>query len=147
MRAWRRARFGSTVRTRFAATVVALALLTACREEASPRIAEGRLVRGPGGAARSVRAIVPSECRAGEVFRRQPNGHAELVVVGTDLTRGDAILWNGNPLKTSFGSSRTLTADVPPGLLDKPGEIQLTVEDALEPSRPKLHARFVVRPR
>ena len=86
------------------------------------------------------------QCGVGEVFRRQPNGQAELVVVGTGLTRGDAILWNGRSLKTNFASSRALSVDVPPELLESPGEVDVTVEDTLDPTRPKLRARFVVRP-
>jgi hypothetical protein len=103
-------------------------------------------VRGPGGSARSVRALVPERCRAGEVFRRQPNGQAELVVVGTGLTRGDVILWNGRPLKTNFASSRALSVEVPPALLESPGDVDVTVEDTLDPSRPQLRARFAIRP-
>ncbi|HEY1435568.1 MAG TPA: hypothetical protein VGG65_09350 [Thermoanaerobaculia bacterium] len=132
--------------TKFSSAVVSLLLLAACREGALPRIPEGQFARGPGGSARSVRALGPEQCRAGEVFRRQPNGHAELVVVGTGLTRGDAILWNGRSLRTFFASSRALSVDVPPALLDSPGEVDVTVEDTLDPMRPKLRARFVVRP-
>jgi hypothetical protein len=128
------------------AALVGLLFVAACREEALPRVPEGRLVRGPGGSARSVRALVPEGCRAGEVFRRQPNGHAELVVAGTGLTRGDVILWNGRSLTTGFASSRALSVYVPPELLESPGEVDVTVEDTLDPTRPKLHARFVVRP-
>ena len=69
-----------------------------------------------------------------------------LVVVGTGLTRGDAILWNGRPLKTNFASSRALSVDVPTALLESPGDVEVTVEDTLEPTRPKLRARFVVGP-
>jgi hypothetical protein len=132
--------------TRFSAAVAGLLILAACREEAPPRIPEGRLVRREGGAARSVLALVPEQCRVGEVFRRQPNGQAELVVVGTGLTRGDVIVWNGRSLKTNFSSSRALSVDVPPALLESPGEVDVTVEDILDPTRPKLRGRFVVRP-
>jgi hypothetical protein len=124
--------------------VAGLLLLAGCREEALPRIPDGRLARVPGGAARSVRALVPDRCRAGEVFRIQPNGHAELVVVGTGLTRGDEIRWNGRALTTGFASSRALSVDVPPELLESPGEVDVTVEDTLDPARPKLRAHFVV---
>jgi hypothetical protein len=93
-----------------------------------------------------VRALVPGECRVGEVFRRQPNGQAELVVIGTGLTRGDTVLWNGRTLKTNFASSRALSVDVSPSLLASPGDVDVTVEDTLDPARPKLHAHFVVRP-
>jgi hypothetical protein len=93
-----------------------------------------------------VLALVPQQCRVGELFRRQPNGQAELVVLGTGLTRGDVILWNGRSLKTNFASSRSLSVDVPPSLLESPGEVDVTVEDTLDPTHPKLRARFVVRP-
>ncbi len=134
------------MRTRFFAGIVGLLLLAACREETIPRIPEGQVVRGPGGSARSVRALVPDQCRVGEVFRRQPNGNAELVVIGSGLTRGDAVLWNGRPLRTNFASSRALSVDVPPELLVSPGEVEVLVEDILDPAHPKLRARFVVRP-
>lgn len=131
---------------RFFSAVLSLLFLAACREEVLPRISEGKFARGPGGSARSVRALVPRECRVGEVFRRQPNGDAELVVVGTGLTRGDTILWNGRALKTNFASSRALSIDVPPALLGSPGEVDVTVEDTLDPTRSTLRARFVVQP-
>jgi len=133
------------MRTRFTAAA-ALLLLAACREEPPPRIPEGRLALREGGSARSVLALEPAQCRAGEVFRRQPNGLAELVVLGTGLTRGDAVFWNGTRLKTNYASSRALSADVPPALVDSPGEVDVTVEDLVDPARPKLRARFVVRP-
>ena len=132
--------------TRFGAAVAGLLFLAACREELPPRIPEGQLVLREGGSARSVLALVPDQCRIGEVFRRQPSGHAELVVVGTGLTRGDAILWNGRALKTNFASSRALSVDVPPELLESPGDVDVTVQDTLDPTRPGLHTRFAVRP-
>jgi len=103
-------------------------------------------VRTEGRAARSLLALVPEQCRVGEVFRRQPNGQAELVVFGTGLTRGDAILWNGHSLKTNFASSRVLSGDVPSALLESPGDVDVTIEDTLDPTRSKLRARFVVQP-
>jgi hypothetical protein len=128
------------------AAIAGLLLLAACRDEPAPEIARGRLVRTEGGADRSLLALVPRESRAGEVFRRQPNGDAELVVAGTGLTRSDTVLWNGRPLKTYFASSRTLSVAVPPELVASPGRVEVTVEDAIDPSRPKLRASFVVRP-
>ena len=130
-----------------AAAFAGLLLVSACREEPLPPIPEGRLERGPGGSARSVRALVPEDCRVGEVFRRQPDGEAELLVVGTGLTRSDVVLWNGRSLKTNFASSRALSVDVPPALLASPGDVDVTVEDTFDPTRPKLRARFAVRPR
>lgn len=132
--------------TRFPVVVAGLLFLAACREEPPPSIPEGRLVLREGGSIRSVLALVPEQCHVGEVFRRQPNGLAELVVVGTGLTRGDTVLWNGRALKTNFASSRALSVDVPPALLESPGEVDVTVEDTLDPTRSRLRARFVVRP-
>jgi hypothetical protein len=107
---------GSIMLTRFSAAVAGFLFLAACREEAPPRISEAGSCEQKG-AARSLLAIEPEQCRVGEVFRRQPNGQAELLVVGTGLTRGDAILWNGHSLKTNFASSRVLSVDVPAALL------------------------------
>ena len=132
--------------TRFSAAVAGFLFLAACREQAPPRIPEGRLVRTEGGAARSLLALEPEQCRIGEVFRRQPNGQAELLVVGTGLTGGDAIFWNGHSLKTNFSSSRILSGDVPSALLESPGEVEVTVENTLDPTRSKLRARFVIGP-
>ncbi len=146
MKASPRARFGSTMPIRLSAAVAGLLFLAACREEAPPRILTGRLVRAEGRSARSLLALVPEQCRVGEVFRRLPNGQAELVVVGTGLTRGDAALWNGRRLKTNFASSRALSVEVPPTLLESPGQVDVAIEDTFDPTRPKLRAHFVVRP-
>src|SRR5262245_49183069 len=132
---------------RFAAAAAGLLLLAACREDAPPEIPAGRLERAEGASARSLFALKPDHCRAGEVFGRLPNGRAELIVTGIGLTRTDAVLWKGRPLKTFFASSRTLGAEVPPDLLEKPGSVEVTVEDAMDPTRPKLRATFVVGPR
>lgn len=149
MRASLPARSGLTVRieTWRSPASVALAgilLLTACREEA-PEIPTGRLTRAGGRDARSLRALVPAECRAGEVFQRFETGEGRLVVHGTGLTRGDTIFWNGHALRTGFGHSRLIEAAVPPALLAKPGRVEVTVEDTADPSRPKLRAEFLVR--
>ncbi len=130
-----------------AAAVAALLLLAACGDESPSEIVRGRVVLKEGRLPRSLLALTPAECRAGEVFRRLPTGHAELIVTGTGLARGDVVFWNGRPLKTFYASSRTLGAEVPPALLEKPGNVEVTVEDKMDPSRPKLRANFVVRPR
>jgi hypothetical protein len=143
-------RFGSTVPTRAltaaTAAVAGLLLAAACRQEAPPEVERGRLVRKEGRAPRSLLTLVPAECRAGEVFRRLPSGGAELIIAGRGLTRGDVVLWSGRPLRTFFASSRTLSAEVPPAFLEKPGQVEVTVEDTMDPTRPKLRAGFEVRP-
>ena len=133
--------------TRLAAAVAGLLLLAACREDSPPEIAAGRVVRAEGTSARSLLALKPDRSRAGEIFGRLTNGRAELIVTGTGLTRTDSVHWNGRPLKTFFASSRTLGAEIPPDLLEKPGNVDVTVEDTMDPTQPKLRATFVVQPR
>ena len=129
-----------------AAAGLLLMFAAGCREEAPPEIPAGRVARAGGEADRSLRALVPEECRAGEVFQRLESGEAALMILGTGLTRGDTVFWNGRALRTGFGHSRLLTAAVPPGLLETPGRVEVTVEDTIDPSRPKLRASFVIRP-
>ena len=117
-----------------------------CREQAPREIPRGRLVRVGGQADRSLRALVPEECLAGVVFQRLESGEAALMILGTGLTRADTVFWNGQALRTGFGHSRLLTAAVPPVLLDTPGRVEVTVEDTIDPARPKLRASFVIRP-
>jgi hypothetical protein len=134
------------MRTSRLAAVAGLILLAACREQGPPEISRGRLVRAEGGSARSLLALVPDACLAGEAFRPEPNGDSALVVVGTGLTRGDAVLWNGRRLKTAFGSSRTLSASVPRELLVSPGRVEVRVEDPTDRSRAALRGLFWIRP-
>jgi hypothetical protein len=103
----------------------------------------GRLLRARE-TGRSILSLVPSQSRAGEVFAPQPGGEAGLVVLGTELTRGDRVLWNGRPLETAYDSSRRITAAVPPELLASAGAAEVTVEDALDPTRVRLSAAFRV---
>ena len=74
------------------------------------------------------------------------DGDAGLLILGTGLTRGDVVLWNGQPLKTAFGHSRLLTAAVPARLLEPPGHVEVTVEDALDRSRATLRGTFRIAP-
>ena len=132
-----------------ASALVALAgllLLPACRNEPIPQVSPGRVARAEGGAERSLLALVPNRSRAGEIFRRQPDGQAGLILLGIGLTRGDAVSWNGYPLKTTFGHSRLITAAVPAELLATPGDVEVLVEDAMTPSRTKLRAVFRIAP-
>lgn len=140
-------RFGSIVWTemrRAFAILAVLILLAACREETAPRIAPGRLTRAAGDSPRSLRALVPSECRAGEVFQKLDTGEAALLVLGTGFRRGDTLFWNGRALRTAFGHSRLLTAAVPPELLGTPGLVEIRVEDTIDPSQSQLRAEFLV---
>ena len=128
------------------AAVAGLLLLAACRGEPTPQVPPGRIARAEGRAERSLLAVVPEQSRTGEIFRPQANGEASLVLLGTGLTRGDAVVWNGLPLKTTFGHSRLITASVPVELLEEPGDVEILVEDAMTPSRAKLRGVFRITP-
>ena len=127
------------------AMLAVLILLAACREETAPEIAPGRLTRAAGDSPRGVRALVPSECRAGEVFQKLDTGEAALLVLGTGFHRGDTVFWNGKALRTAFGHSRLLTAAVPPDRLESPGPVEIRVENTIDLSQPKLRAEFRIR--
>jgi hypothetical protein len=129
------------------AAAAGLLLLTCCREQKPPEISAGRMVRAEGALERSLVTLAPDHCRAGEVFGRLPGGESELILTGTGLTRNDAVFWNGRPLRTYFASSRTLSAAVPPEVLQTPGSVEVTVGDPMDPARPRLRATFVVRTR
>jgi hypothetical protein len=122
-----------------------LLLVGGCRERALPEIPKGQVARAGGRPERSLTALLPEQSRAGEVFQRLETGEAGLVVLGTGLTRGDTVFWNGRALRTAFAHSRLLTAAVPPQWLEAPGPVEVSIEDALHPSRPKLRAEFFIR--
>ena len=124
------------------AAVLLVAAACTRREAPDPSIAQGRLHRAHPGPARAITTLVPAEALAGEVFQRQPDGRAALALLGTSLAQGDEIFWAGVRLPTTFGSSRLLTATVPEELLAEPGEIEVTVANAADPTRPKLRTNF-----
>ena len=129
-----------------AAALAACLLFAACREEPRPEIPTGRLARASGESARTLRALVPENCRTGEVFQVLDTGEANLLVLGTGFRRGDTVFWNGRPLRTAFGHSRLLSAAVPPELIRSPGRVEVTVEDTIDRTQPKLRAEFLVAP-
>jgi hypothetical protein len=130
--------------TRRSLVAAAILILAACarREDRNPVVAAGTIVRAHPDAERSLLALIPSEARAGEVFQRQPNGLAALAVLGTGFTRTDVIFWDGHALGTTFGSSRLLSATLPPELLANPREVEVAVESPDVPKLSKLSATF-----
>ena len=70
--------------------------------------------------------------------RRKP----AIAIFGTRLARGDTVHWNGRPLSTAYGISRFLSAVVPLELLARPGEVQVTIENATDAALPTLGAVF-----
>ena len=129
-----------------AAAVALLLAACACREQASPAVGPGRILRARRDAARSLLALVPDHAGAGELFQAQPDGKAGLALLGTGFSRRDVVSWDGHPLGTYFANSRLLTVLVPPELLARPGEIEVTVESPSGAGLPKLRAIFRLEP-
>jgi len=113
-----------------------------CGDRADPRIPPGRLVRGGGRPERAIFALVPPQARAGEIFQRQPDGRAALAVLGAGLTPGDVITFGGRALPTACANSRLLTAAIPPDLLARTGDVDVSVANPADPGLPALHATF-----
>ncbi len=99
-------------------------------------------MRAGGRPERALLALIPAQAQVGEVFQRQSDGGAGLTVLGTGLAPGDQIHWAGRTLGTTMGNSRVLTTSVPAELLGRPGDIEVTVENAAEPDLACLHATF-----
>ena len=125
-----------------AALVLALVAAPSCREREDPRLAPGRIVRAHGRPERALLALIPPQARAGEIFQRQPDGRAGLAVLGAGFTPGDVIRFGDRALPTMAPNSRLLTASVPPELLAQAGDVEVTVVNPADPSRPALHATF-----
>jgi hypothetical protein len=125
-----------------AAVLFALAAAPGCREREALRIAPGRIVRAHGRPERALLALVPAQARAGEIFQQQPDGRAALAVLGTGFTPGDVVRFGDRTLPTMAANSRLLTASIPPELLARAGDVEVTVANPADPSLPALHATF-----
>ena len=129
------------------ALVLVMALASvACRERPLPSVGPGRVLRARADAARSLLALAPDHARTREVFQAQPNGTAGLALLGTGFAPGDVVSFGGRRLETTFGGSRLLTVQVPPDLLARPGEIEVSVEGPPGSERARLTARFHLEP-
>ena len=86
---------------------------------------EERLARGP---APQLHQVIPDKVLAGRPFQVQPGNRSALSVVGENLVRGSRLRLNGQPLETSYGDGRSLSAIVPDELFAKPGLLPVSVE-------------------
>ncbi|MGH9364636.1 MAG: sulfatase, partial [Thermoanaerobaculia bacterium] len=100
----------------------------------------------PGRPIPAIRRLHPNQARIGEIFQRQPSGDAAIAITGSGFVRGDTIFWNGRLLRTMFGSDTLLAAGVPPDLLTKPGDIQITVRNPTDPAHIEPQATFKLLP-
>lgn len=75
-------------------------------------------------------------------FNPQPNGNSAIAVVGAGFVRGDQVHWGDRPLKTVFGNENNLTAEVPKDLLDRVGEVTISVRNPADQQSPEVRAVF-----
>jgi hypothetical protein len=129
----------------------ALALVSAgpaCRQRQQqpvPRIAPAEVTRAPRDD-RKIERLHPASGRAGRAFNRQPDGQSALAVAGAGFEKGDAVFWNGKPLMTTFADPNLVTALVPAKLLEKPGEIIVTVRNPADPESIEVRQALLLLP-
>lgn len=129
-----------------AAALLILGAILGCRADPRSFVGTGRISRARGGPERALLALSPALARAGEAFQRQATGESALAVLGAGFSRGDVIFWGGRPLRTTFAHSRLLTAIVPTELIEKPGDVEVTVENPADPALARLRATFRLLP-
>ncbi len=129
-----------------AAALLVLCAVCGCRADPQPSAGAGRISRAREGPARALLALSPAQTRAGETFQKQSTGEAALAVLGAGFSPGDVILWDARPLRTSFAHSRLLTAIVPAELIEKPRDVEVTVENPAHPALARLRATFRILP-
>jgi hypothetical protein len=119
-------------------------------QEGRGTLGRGReaLVRAPLTSARKryILHLIPTHAAVGELFQRQPTGNAAISVLGEGFAPGDAVFWGSQRLETTLGSSKALSASVPPSLLLEARSVTVSVRDPDDPWRPELSAQFRVLP-
>jgi hypothetical protein len=76
-------------------------------------------------------SVVPPGAAVGAKFNVQPDGNAAIWVNCRNALPTTVILWNGDPLATTFASDSALSALVPAGDLSKPGTASISLRDRL----------------
>ena len=81
----------------------------------------------PGDGMLAIADFGPDRVRAGELFNRQPDGSSALWVTLTRSAEPGVQLRLGESTLPTVNHGRVLTANIPPALTDKPGELPLRV--------------------
>lgn len=75
----------------------------------------------------AIRRIVPERTTAGKPFNAQACGRASLIVECEGAAPGTVVLWNDEPLQSTYGTRRLITAIVPVNLYSSPGKALITL--------------------
>jgi hypothetical protein len=95
---------------------------------------------------RWITRLHPSEARVGTAFNRQPDGSSAIAVSGAGFVRGDQVHWGDRPLETVFGNENTLTAEVPKDLIERAGEVTVSVRNPADPQGREVRVAFRLLP-
>ena len=71
----------------------------------------------------------PTKIKVEQAFNVQPNGESAIWTITENATKTTVIAWGEKQLKTTFGSSKNLTALVTKELYSKPGQFQIYLLD------------------
>ena len=82
-------------------------------------------------------SIHPEDSLVGEIFNAQPDGQAAIAVKCSGATNKAVIVFADQELKTVFGGSALLSAQVPRNLYDKPGAYSVYIKDGATKSNSK----------
>ena len=93
---------------------------------------------------RRIEQLSPSRAVVGQPFNTQSDGSSALAVQGEGFSRNDRVFWNDLELVTTFGTSGLLTAQVPRGLVDRPGDVTISVRDVFGADRTSPSAIFQI---
>jgi hypothetical protein len=80
------------------------------------------------GPAPSIAYLHPDSTRAGELFSPQPGG-AALAITGAGFRPGMSVLFGAVKLPAVVGNTGRLSVLLPPGLLARPGEVEVVLEN------------------
>lgn len=72
--------------------------------------------------------LFPQEIAPGKSFNKQPNGQSAIAISCEHATPKTVVVWDGQPLQTTFGSPEAVTAIVPQAPYAQPGEHHVHLE-------------------
>jgi hypothetical protein len=104
-----------------------LLLLTAC-SSASTNGSSAAPSPTPSAAVPRIVKLYPQETPPGKPFNKQPNGQSAIAISCERATPKTVVVWDGQPLQTTFGSPEAVTAIVPQAPYAQPGEHHVHLE-------------------
>jgi hypothetical protein len=76
-----------------------------------------------------IQGLYPATAVAGLEFSPQPGGHSAIAVTGSNYLPGATVLFNGQPLETTYGNATLLSAIVPKELTLHAAAVGVTIRN------------------